>query len=160
MNLGLGIIKLNAKFLFKYPKYYIKSYLNLMSLTWEITTPEKGYTSMQPLVRLRSVFVRTTFADGFVERVTNITASNMFNPFIWRGGLPLFMLILVALKLILKKKKVFLLAFLPIFLTTAALLLSMPDQDSRYILPITLCSAFFDVFALAILQKDSERLAV
>ncbi len=161
-NVSKEIIKLNFKWLFKYPVRYIKAAFDISSIIWEIGRPVGGY-EWAPLNNGAMDFVS---GDGGLRRnvSTSVTRSfsdmvfqnPMLNPIYWRGGFWLYALLFAAAVLIYKKRYKYLIPIASPLLISALLLLSIPAQDPRYILFLLECGLFAIVFA-ARAGADSEE---
>ena len=73
-----------------------------------------------------------------------------------RGGIYLFILILSGLLLWLKNRKKDIIAFVPILLFTALLIISIPAPQTRYILGIIECSILLLSYSLFVTSKNSD----
>ncbi len=148
------ILKLNFKWLFRYPKEYISSAFDITSILWEIGRPSDG-TEWAPLEGGEIAFemgdggLKRTVSTSVTRTLSDMTFRNqLVNPVYWRGGLWLFALIFSAVVLLLKRRYKYLIVLSVPLITTALLFLSIPAQDPRYIIYLIEEVMFILVFAL------------
>ena len=181
-NLGGMLLRLNARFLVRYPTVYLRAFFNLNSLMWEIATPSDGY------VRSYLGYVDTPIADfvtqqGYAEDGLDDIAKTLKQPettqysgftalvnryaeflygvpalrdLFWRGGMANLALLLSAVALIKKRRARDLLALVPIATVTLTMLFSMPAQEVRYIFPNLLTAVYFAVYAYFVPMRQGE----
>lgn len=163
-KLGAAIIKLNLKWLFKYPRIYITSAFDISTIIWEIGIPYDAY-EWAPLEGGAMDF---SSGDAGIKRTVGTSISRSFsnlsfqNPLLksvyWRGGLWLFIIIFAVVILLCKNNYKYLIAVSTPLITTLLLFLSIPAQDPRYILFLIECGLFIAVFAFfAPKQNKSKR---
>ena len=142
-NYGMDLLKLNAKLLIRHPAVYLKNFLDLNTMVWEITTPPDGYVMLinrseeDPRIRYSAAYQATFPVTEFLF-THPVTA-----PFVVRGGIPLFILLLTAVVFILRRRKIYLVCLLPAVLNDGILFLSIPSQDPRYIIPVLVVATLF-----------------
>ena len=172
-NLSGELIRLNARFLLRYPKVYLKAFFDLNSLAWEIATPSDGYVRSYlgyPVTPIADFVAAQGFdADGVdpvskelkqAEDTTFTALAPLVNRYaellcglpvtrclFWRGGFANLVLLACAAVLIKKRRAADLIALVPIAVLTAGLLFSMPAQEVRYIFPNLYCAGFFAAYA-------------
>ena len=183
-NLGGALLKLNARFLMKYPVVYLRAFFNLNSLAWEIATPLDGYVRSYlgyPDTAIAALVNSEGYAEEGLDRVTKElkqaedTTFTGFAPIVnryaellyglpitrsllWRGGFANLVLLLCVAVLMKKRRGAELVALIPIAAVTLGLLFSMPAQEVRYIFPNLYCAAFFAVYAWAVASKERDVL--
>lgn len=172
-NLGGMLLRLNARFLLRYPIVYLRAFFNLNSLAWEIATPSDGY------VRSYLGYVDTPIAafvteqgygdDGTddIEKTLKQPETTQYSGFtalvnryaeflygvpalrclFWRAGLSNLALVFAAAVLIRKRRAADLIGLAPVLAATLTMLFSMPAQEVRYIFPNLLLAAFYGVYA-------------
>ena len=161
LGLGPDLIRLNARFLLRYPRVYLKAFFDLNSLAWEIATPADGYlrsylsypdTPVYALVQQAgyaeeglSLPGRTfkqpesTEFSGFAD-LTNRYAEFLYGvpvlrSLLWRGGFADLLILFSAAVLVKKRRAGELIGLLPVAAVTLGMLFSMPAQEVRYIFP-------------------------
>lgn len=161
LNWGGELIRLNARFLVQFPKTYLTAFFNLNSLLWEIATPQDGYvrgyltypeSDVQDLVNALQCQEEGINGNQRTFKQAENTAYTGFAPFVnryaellygtpvlrsllWRGGFANLCILFAALVLFWKRRKADAIGILPILAVSLGMLLSMPAQEVRYILP-------------------------
>jgi hypothetical protein len=137
---GIALIKLNLKWLIRYPRAYLSAEFDISSILWEIGTPANGYEwapvrgDAMDWKDGNSTLVRTPIRNA-AEMLEEFTAhTSFFRELTWRGGIWLFLLVFSITVTTLKGNMKNLIAYLPPSITTLLLFLSIPAQDPRYIL--------------------------
>ncbi len=129
------ILKANIRLLFNHPKEYLTALFNITSLVWEISTPgPDGYVVV--VGDSEGWEGKITRNSGFQATWPTLKATidnPILNPFLWRGGIWIIIGVFSAMILIKKKRYKELLAFVPVFLYAASLMVSCPAQDPRYV---------------------------
>ncbi|MBO4864520.1 MAG: YfhO family protein [Eubacterium sp.] len=138
---GAFIIKMNAKLLIKHPIVYLRAFLAMGNVIWEISSPaDLGdyYVPITPLCKVGQ-FEEVTYTPVYelTQRFSEVYADiPLLESMFLRGGISLFFLVLTTVVLCIKKKKELILVYLPSAIYTLLLLFVIPAPDSRYILPI------------------------
>ena len=154
LHLGPDLLRLNAKFLLRYPRIYLTAFFNANSIVWEWGRPDDGRAAewnwMVDFARKPMEASETTVQTqifGFTGVMTDLAESSYRNvltsSLFWRGGASLFTLILCAIVFCLRRQAAALIALLPPLGYSAMLMLSIPSQDPRYILPALVTATFF-----------------
>lgn len=179
-NLGGTLLRLNARFLVRYPVIYLRAFFNLNSLAWEIATPSDGYVrSYLGYVDtpISSFVAKQGYAeDGIdaIEKTLKQPETTQFSGFtalvnryaeflygvptlrslLWRGGFANLTLAFAAVVLMKKRRAQELIGLIPVLAVTLTMLFSMPAQEVRYIFPNLLTAAFYGVYAFFLPGKE------
>ncbi len=149
-SVAMDILKLNLKWLLRYPKEYISSYLDITSILWEIGRPIDGY-EWPPIADQ----VTNRAATPVARTLSNISSDNkLMNPLYWRGGIWAFNMLLCTLIILLKRQYRYLMAFSVPVITYLLLFVSIPSQDPRYVLFLMECGLFCLFFSVFIPKKE------
>lgn len=140
---GKKLLRINMKLLVHHPYIYIKSIFDMNNIIWKMGTPNDGYVWSVCNVKENAdikylssyTYIKPWF--DFVDRMPVTKA------LFCRGGAALFLIIFSGVVHLLKKKKYFLFTLIPILLYDCMLMITIPAQDSRYILPGIECALFF-----------------
>lgn len=148
-----NLIKLNAKFLIKYPKTYLTAYFDMTSIIWEMGTPADGYewipisiysSALDTYPGLANLQVKPTISTNIQQTLVAFSDKvPVWSSICWRGGFSLFILTVCACLFVKKKRTCEVLALLPAFLLTGVLFLANPSQDPRYIDVYHMLMCFF-----------------
>lgn len=161
-----AVIKANWDFFSNHPKDYLKYFFDINSLVWEMSRPDGTYAEW--LVnsfdncsdRAEETYPQWYPADHNVFRkILEPVTSVAFDVPVWRivsyrGGISIWM-IAYASFVIGKKDKQTLLIALPFFIYAGMLMLSLPAQDPRFILPFVEFAVFY--FSIAFIPDKREN---
>ena len=153
-KIGRDIIMLNLKWLFKYPQKYISSAFDITSILWETSRPADGYEWPPITDEAFNKTVSTVLMRNFSD---TSSGNALLNPFYWRGGLWLFMLILSIVILIIKKLYKYLFAVAVPAIAILLLFISVPSQDPRFILFLIECVPFILIFSLFSSKQGNDK---
>lgn len=161
------IPKIYVKYLFRYPGILIKDILTSTNIVWSIYQPTDGYNYKYQTVVLADIeglhsaknlglHSTSSFLTKCVFGIGKISFStSIFDAILWRFGICLFS-ILVLMYVIIKKKNFYqLIVFLP-FLGHTVSLLTMLEQDYKYVYPAYLSAWFIILFILISNREDSQ----
>lgn len=152
---GMKIVKLNLKLFKSHPVQYIKCITDMSSIVWQIARPSDGYEWCP--VKEATVGYEQGYANVKENTMSSITETMatasckvpLVRTILWRGGIWLFLLVLVSVGFVAGKRGKNVLALLPLFLFLASLFISIPSQDPRYILATIEAGPFFAIQALS-----------
>ena len=149
------IILANWRFLTRCPGKYISALMNINTLVWQMGQPEDGYEWISPVFQncdntLEEKFpqyeIQSTMATKILQPILECSQKNpIWRIITYRGGMFNYAILLSFLILWIRKRKEEILMFIPILITNILLLISIPAQDPRFILP-TIGIGCFGVF--------------
>ncbi len=150
-SLGLhgDIMKANVVYFTSHPVDYIRKLFKMNNLVWRINTPDDGYvwimgtySSGQELIRQFPEWeARTTAIGEYTGRFLNMAKTNaLWKCAAYRGGIALLLIVITMVCVFINKRRYEALSFLPVILLQGMMLLSIPAQDPRYILPAVMVS--------------------
>lgn len=147
-NLGGEILKLNFRFLLRYPNIYMTALMDATSIVWQMGRPSDGYETVHMVSAIGEQEGTTlTGASAIVVPWGNyLTQLPIVRSIGARGGLALFCLLLCVAGLVRARKAQLALPLGYAMVNTAVLVLGIPAQDLRYVLPIIACASFFMVY--------------
>lgn len=142
-NLYGKIIYCNALYFFNHPLDYCYKLFRMNSLVWSVITPEGGYVGgMYPGYSgayLDVQFPEWHAEEGISAAVVYPVVKYMIQPpmqdIVHRGGLAFWGTIIAMIWLCRKKKAEYASVFAPIMFLNIMMMLSIPQQDPRYVLP-------------------------
>lgn len=149
---GIELLKLNFKLLVNHPYIYLKAFFDMNSIVWEIARPEGATTyfvAMVPesdSVRYSAAYQLTSVWTQFLDNFSLTRAT------FTRGGVSTFIIVFCAF-LMLKLKNGTLFCILPIVIINLMLLITIPAQDTRYVLPSIECAILLISIVYCELQK-------
>lgn len=166
-NLGSDIIKANWRFFSSYPKEYLNAFFKINSLVWSMgRVDEYGEWYADTFANCSDTLannfpeldVKRNVLTELLEPISQwIYKAPIVRNFVSRGGWGLFALILSIYTLIRGKKIQKGIAIVPIALTVLLLMLSIPAQDPRFIMPITQTSTFFFCYCFGLRNKEKAK---
>lgn len=162
-RLGGALLRLNARFLVRFPNVYLEAFFDQNSLMWEMTTPADGYDRSYlwyPALNSSEDVPEDTVFNGFTA-LSNRYAEFLYgmpvlHSVLWRGGFANFALVLCCVVLIRKKRVSDLIAILPVFAVSAGMLISMPAQEVRYVFPNLEYAVFFAVYSYYAKRQEGQ----
>ena len=134
-NYGDFLIKMNAKLLLQHPFIYCEALFDMNTILWEIGLPaDYSSVSVAQLPCYDYVYYSTfyPFTHGFANFLDN---QPLTNALFYRGGASLFLLILYGCVFVIKKKPAYLFCLFPVYINSLLLSITIPAQDTRYVLP-------------------------
>jgi len=139
---GKDLLKVNANLLIHHPYIYVKSIFDMNNIMWKLAEPNQGYEWVISTVVPNE---KITYLASF--KYTNLYTKFMYdmpltNAIYARGGAALFIILFTGVIWILQKKRQFLIALIPIMVYDCTLLITIPAQDARYVLPGIECATF------------------
>lgn len=154
-DMGPALLRLNAKYLLRYPKLYLTAFFDMNSIIWEIARPSDGYEVTLAVTDEENAPQSYEYAQTGLTGITaQLAAFTRDTPVLrtiyWRGGLWAFLTVLCAALLCFKRRGRELTALLPPLTTVALLMVSTPSQEMRYMLGVMECGIFFLPYALAV----------
>lgn len=156
INKGFGkfLIKLNLKLLVTHPYIYIKNFLSECNIIWNIARPKDCYLAAFSFVAYDKDVLQENAFYGIENHIVKLNRNFPLLQIISaRGGFWLFVLITATTFIIIDKKYKFIFALSPIYIYTAMLMLAIPMQDMRYIMPFV----YSGIFILTILISKSIK---
>lgn len=151
---GRKLLKINAKLLLNHPYIYVKSIFDMNNIVWKMATPNDGYEWAIGNVEKDeqiTYFVPYNCTSRWAQFMYNMPLTNVLYA---RGGVALFVVLFSGVVWILKRDLCLLITLVPVVANSCMLLLSVPSQDPRYVLPGIECA----IFLLAVVyETDMER---
>lgn len=147
---GKKILYVNTDIALRYPQIYFRGLFDMTSIVWEMNTP-KAASSRQFTIAggIKNEGIKYTFIYPFTREIMIRAENNIiWDVLFTRGGFSLFVLFFGIAIFTLAKKRRYVIILLPALLNTGILMLSVPAQDVRYILP-AVYTAIFLVSVLA-----------
>ncbi len=152
------LIKANAIYFITEPVEYLAHFFTINNLVWNPVTCGQSYIALMPSLgsgkHISNQFpeweTRIRGLGPVIQKILDKIKTNpLARDIVYRGGLNLIIILLVSIKLIIDKKKIYAMAYIPIILSICMLLISIPQQDSRYVLPQTMvsCLALTQLFS-------------
>ena len=148
---GMRIVALNAKFLFQHPLLYLESFFDITSVVWEIGTPYGGKLYAPTAFAEtggweQESYAGTLYPSAALTFVQYLACMCLDVPFLaaifYRGGLWVFLSVALGIMLLMRKRANMLPLLIPSALYFVLLMLSCPNQHSRYILPLMQAAVF------------------
>lgn len=151
---GKDLLKINAKLLLHHPDIYVKSIFDMNNIMWKMAKPNDGY---EWAICTKSEDEQTTYLALF--KYTYLWTNFMYNmpltEIIYaRGGVALFTILFSGVIWILQRKRCFLIVLVPIITYSCMLLITIPSQDARFVLPGIECAIFL---AAVVFGTDREE---
>ncbi len=149
-DFGIQLLKINLKLFLRHPKTYIISLFDMNSIIWEMAKPSDA-----PVYTICQVPEDENIRYSIAYRVTSevvkfVDSYSITRAIFTRGGFALFIVIFSGIIVWIKKQYRYLIATIPILLVNAMLLITVPSQDPRYILPSLECAIVIFVMSMAI----------
>lgn len=156
-NYGSFLIKMNAWILIKHPVIYCRALFDMNSIIWEISLPSDIESmSIASMPKYNSVYYTAFYpiTHGIANFLDN---QPLTNALFYRGGFSLFLLIFYTAIFIIRKTPWHLFCMLPALINSLLLSITIPAQDTRYILPILLSMLFMSAVVWAIREPKKEE---
>lgn len=158
-NEGYGneLIRINAKLALQHPIIYLTAFFDANTIVWEIGMPADSYVQGIQTYEEDTGSIKYFLPWGITGKIINFQSEMpILNNICTRGGIYLFILILSGLLLWLKNRKKDVIAFVPILLFTALLMLSIPAPQTRYILGTIECSILLLSYSFFVRSEKSD----
>lgn len=142
------IISLNWYFLTHNTKSYVISLFDINSIVWEIATPideEVYYVVSEDRTDIMHLHKGVPFYT-IEDSVKYISRRPILCALILRGGMALFVLIL-SFSLLIMKRSYLAIGTIPMGLYATSLLISIPQTNSRYSMPIIVFAILFSIIS-------------
>lgn len=155
-KIAADIIRVNWYYLTHYPRQFVLSFFDINSIVWEIAkAPELEMYSPHSAPEHYDIHhMRKGEFYNFSESLKMFLGSfGIGRTVVYRGGLYLYLMILIAFILLRKHQFQVLTSMLPILLYALALMISIPQEGSQYIMPFPLFTALFGVVSFAIREN-------
>lgn len=157
-NLYSDIITANWRYFCNYPINYLKDFFRINNMVWAMGTPIDGYEWAPPTFSncddtLVSKFpeydVQHTFATGLLSPVLNVSKTlPIWKMISYRGGLFNFLIFCACISFVMgKQQRRDWIVGIPALLSGALLLISIPAQDPRFVLPAIAIGCFVLAYA-------------
>lgn len=158
--LGGEIISANWRFLTNYPTDYLRAYFTITSLIWEISRQDEygewyGTVFENCSSTLSNIFpyldVKRNALTNILEPASILLYSMpLLRNIIFRGGWSVFALLVISYIAIRQRRKEILLAMIPVLSSVLLLMLSIPAQDPRFVMPIINCAVFLGFYLFGV----------
>lgn len=144
-----NLISLNWYFLTHNPKSYLISFFDINSIVWEIATPADEVVYYVVSSDRNEILHMNKGAAFYTmeELIEYISKRPILSAMILRGGIAAFCMLFAFVVLILKKSRLWV-ATLSIVLYDASLMVSIPQANSRYSMPVIVCAILFMIVAI------------
>lgn len=155
------VIRIDLWYLTHYPVQCIFSYMDITSMVWQISnspelimySPSEEYdVYSEHHLRKGEFFKSSEEIRMFLGRLA------IGRSVIYRGGLYLFIIIMVLVILAIKRRFAEMTSLLPVILYACTLMLSIPQQLVRYVMIFQCCSVFFGIVAFVISSNGKEKI--
>ncbi|MBQ7240555.1 MAG: hypothetical protein IJS56_03850 [Bacilli bacterium] len=140
-DLGPTFLKINFKLFVSHPIQYMKYLWRINSIQFEIADPQNG----ELLNHITSGRYDDTHIEDYMylsklhmliyDLTDRLSKTPVLGDILFRGGFYLFMYIVYIVINILNKNKDKILLFIPILVISLMFIISIPSQETRYILP-------------------------
>ncbi len=147
------LIKVDWYYFTHYPRHFILSFFDINSMVWEIgkASDLMMYSPSMATEHYEIHHMRKGEFYHFTENLkTFMGGFGIGRTIVYRGGLYLYLMFLITLVLFKKRRVLVWTAMLPILLYAAALMISIPQEGSHYIMAFPLFAALFGVVAFAL----------
>ena len=156
-KIASDIIRVNWYYLTHYPRQFVLSFFDINSIVWEIAKAPglEMYSPHSAPEHYDIHHMRKGEFYNFSESLKMFLGSfGIGRTVVYRGGLYLYLMILTAFILLRKHQFRVLTSMLPILLYALALMISIPQEGSQYIMPFPLFAALFGVVSFMIREND------
>lgn len=149
-NLYGKIIYCNALYFFSHPVDYCYKLFRMNNLVWKIVTPKDGYVGgMWPgysgayiMDQFPEWNAREAFSARIVYPWVKLMIDTPLKNIVHRGGVAFWAMIISMILLCRRKKAELACIFAPAMFLNMMMMLSIPQQDPRYVLPEILIGCF------------------
>ncbi len=149
-NIAKDIIAVDWYYLTHYPKQCILSFFDVNSMVWEIAEA-KGLVMYAPGFAVDHTEIHHMRKGDYFFAAENVKefmgATAVGRCMVYRGGIYLFLMAMIAFILIRKNHWRTVIAMLPVLLYACALMISIPQEGTHYIMPFPLFASLFGVTA-------------
>lgn len=143
---GKDIFAVNGRFLLRHPINYIKALSKQASLTWRISEPNdysvsvvNRFINAEEIVNERNPELnpRRNYLTELLEPIVTMSfAIPVWRNLAYHAGFSVYILLMCLLCSIYKKRWEYVIGMIPVIALDCMLFVSLPQQDSRYILPV------------------------
>lgn len=155
-EIARDILKVDWYYFTHYPKECLLSYFDVTSPVWEIAkSPVLAMYSPAPVEDFAEVHhLRKGSMYVFCESMKNFLASFAIGrAIVYRGGIYIYMLVVISVILVRKKRIRVWFAMLPIVIYALLLMLSIPQPTSRYTMCFSTFAVLFGILAFLLPAK-------
>ncbi len=147
----------NVKYFFSHPIDYTYKLFRMNNMVWSIRRPKGGYMWLMPTFgnseELAETFpewkARPSIAYNFTCPIISFVKNNtVLRNITYSGGLSFLIILISIVILCIKRRWIYMSTLLPIFFVNCMMLLSIPAQDPRFILPEIMVGCLWPAFAL------------
>lgn len=154
---GKELIRINAKLVLQHPIIYLTAFFDANTLVWEIGMPPDSYVQGIQTYEEDSGSIKYMLFWGGIGKIINFQSElPVVNNICTRGGIHLFALLLSTVLLWLKRRRKDILAFVPIVLFSALLMISIPAPQTRYVLGTIECSIFLISYSFFVKANEND----
>lgn len=144
---GTEIIKVNWRFLTQNPKGYLQAFFKQNSLVWRMSEIDGYPVMLGPAFDNEAyvgeygenhpeLFTDRNYLTQILEPFIVMMFSNpLWKSVVWHSGLSLIVMLVSIVFSVRKKKMGYVCALMPVIVVDIMLMLTLPAQDPRYILP-------------------------
>ena len=134
-----------------------KAGINCVNATNIFDSETQSYTNQAPEIGVyRNPNILTDVMNEYITFMIRPIPST----FVWRYGFWTLLMIISVMTLILKKKFIWLLAYLPVFVYLSTLLLTNGWTDYRYGLPVFFTGMFLPLFSMLSASPDDNKTSI
>ena len=151
---GKDLLRINIKLLVNHPYIYVKSIFDMNNIVWKMARPNGGYEMAICTVTKNeqiTYLIPFKYTDLWTQFMCNMPLTNVLYA---RGGVALFTILFSGVIWIIQKKRYFLIVLVPIIVYDCMLLITIPAQDPRFILPGIECAIFL---AAVVFGADKDK---
>ncbi len=154
------IIAVDWYYLTHYPKQCILSFFDVNSMVWEIAEAN-GLVMYAPGFAVDHTEIHHMRKGDYffaAENVKEFMGSTAIGRcVVYRGGLYVFLMLMISFVLLRKRHAGLLIAMLPVVLYACALMISIPQEGPHYIMPFPLFTALFGVTAYFMQNGSKDK---
>ena len=152
------IIDVDMYYLTHYPKQFVLSFFDVNSIVWEMAVASDlvMYSPGLATEHYEIHHMRKGEFFSFAESCKKFMSSfAVARAVVYRGGIYLFLLAMITVILIKKQRFKVLASMMPILLYALALMISIPQEGSHYIMAFPLFAALFGVTSFMVASRES-----
>jgi hypothetical protein len=139
---GKDIIRINFHLVTEHPVIYLRALFDMNSIIWEMHLPYECNKISVAQVQPNDSHYHMFFFYLTRKYTKFMDDLSITRALFYRGGVSLFLCVVYAAVMKMKKKSGYLIVLIPSLLNTLMLSITVPAQDTRYILPLILVCIF------------------
>lgn len=139
---GKDIIRINFHLVTEHPVIYLRALFDMNSIIWEMHLPYECNKISVAQVQPNDSHYHMFFFYLTRKYTKFMDDLSITRALFYRGGVSLFLCVVYAAVMKMKKRSGYLIVLIPSLLNTLMLSITVPAQDTRYILPLILVCIF------------------